>query len=58
MIFSSLLLSLCVYAFFVSLVMSIIRRNDLKAQLKYGLTLFLIMVCGAVLFGWLMYLFI
>lgn len=46
-----------VYAFFVSMVLSLIRRDGLKSQLKYGLSLFLIMVVGALAFGWLMFLF-
>jgi hypothetical protein len=57
MIFRSHLLSMIVYAFFVSVVLSLIRRDDRKGQLKYGLSLFLLMVAGALAFGWLMYLF-
>lgn len=57
MIFRSHLLSMIVYAFFVSVVLSLIRRDDPKSQLKYGLALFLIMVVGALAFGWFMYLF-
>ena len=57
MIFRSHLLSMIVYAFFVSVVLSLIRRDDRKGRLKYGLSLFLIMVAGALAFGWLMYLF-
>jgi hypothetical protein len=47
-----------VYSFFVCVVLALIRRNDKKARLKYGLSLFLIMVVGALIFGWFMYLFI
>ncbi len=57
MIFRSHLLSMIVYAFFVSVVLSLIRRDDPKSRIKYGLSLFLIMVAGALAFGWLMYLF-
>jgi hypothetical protein len=57
MIFRSHLLSMIVYAFFVSVVLSLIRRDDPKSRLKYGLSLFLIMVVGALAFGWFMYLF-
>ena len=57
MIFQSHLLSMTVYAFFVSVVLSLIRREDPKSRLKYGLSLFLIMVGGALAFGWFMYLF-
>ena len=58
MIFQSHLLSMIVYAAFVCTVLALIRRNDKKAQIRYGLSLFLIMVVGAILFGWFMYLFI
>jgi uncharacterized membrane protein len=57
MIFRSHLLSMIVYAFFVSVVLSLIRREDRKGRLKYGFSLFLIMVAGALAFGWLMYFF-
>ena len=58
MILESHLLSMALYAFFVALVMSLLRREDRKARVRYGLTLFLIMVVGALAFGWFMYLFI
>ena len=58
MMFESHLLSMIVYAFFVSLVMAIIRRSERKDRFKYGLTLFLIMTAGAIAFGWFMYLFV
>ena len=57
MIFRSHLLSMIVYAFFVSVVLALIRRDNRKSRIKYGLSLFLIMVAGALAFGWLMYLF-
>jgi len=57
MIFRSHLLSMIVYAFFISVVLCLIRRDGPKSRLKYGLSLFLIMVVGAVAFGWFMYLF-
>jgi hypothetical protein len=58
MILQSHLFTMLLYAFFVALVMSLLRRNGKKARIKYGLTLFLIMVVGAMAFGWFMYLFI
>ncbi len=58
MIFQSHLLSMIVYSSFVCVVLALIRRNDKKARLRYGLSLFLIMVVGALIFGWFMYLFI
>jgi hypothetical protein len=57
MIFKSHLLSMVVYAFFVSVVLSLLRRDDRRSQLKYGSSLFLLMVGGALAFGWFMYLF-
>ncbi|MCP2604879.1 hypothetical protein NLC29_01820 [Candidatus Aminicenantes bacterium AH-873-B07] len=56
MIFKSHFISMVIYAALASLVLALIRRNNLKDQLKYGFFLFLIMVLGAILFGWLMYL--
>ena len=58
MILQSHLFTMVLYAFFVALVMSLLRRDGKKARIKYGLSLFLIMVAGAVAFGWFMYLFI
>jgi hypothetical protein len=57
MIFRSHVLSMVLYAAFVSIVLSFLRRDDHKGRLKYGLVMFAVMVGGAVLFGWLMYLF-
>jgi len=57
MIFESHLLSMVVYAFFTAIVLAFIRRRERKARLRYGLFVFLIMVGGALLFGWFMYLF-
>jgi hypothetical protein len=45
------------YAFFVSVILALIRRDSRKAQIKYGISLFLIMVAGALAFGWFMYFF-
>ena len=58
MIFESHLLSMIVYAFFVALVLALIRRADLKSRVRYGLLLFAVMTAGALAFGWLMFLFI
>ena len=58
MILQSHLFTMVLYAFFVALVMSLLRRDGKKARIKYGVTLFLIMVAGAMAFGWFMYLFI
>ena len=58
MILQSHLFTMVLYAFFVALVMSFLRRDGKRARIKYGLILFLIMVAGAMAFGWFMYLFI
>ena len=58
MILESHLLSMIIYASFVALVMALIRRTKTKERLRYGLTLFLVMVAGALAFGWFMFLFI
>ena len=57
MIFKSHLLSMILYAFFVSIVLALIRREDGKGRIRYGISLLLIMTAGALLFGWFMYLF-
>lgn len=57
MILGSHLVSMVVYALFVSVVMALIRKEDRKSRIKYGLTLFLIMTASALAFGWFMYLF-
>lgn len=58
MILRSQLFSMILYAALVCVVLSLIRRDNPKARIKYGVTLFLMMVFGALLFGWFMYLFI
>lgn len=57
MILKSHLISMIIYSFFVCVVLALIRKRDRKQQIKYGFFLFLIMVIGALLFGWFMYLF-
>ncbi len=57
MILKSHILSMIIYALFVCIVLALIRRNDRKGQIKYAVSLFLIMVVGALVFGWFMYLF-
>ena len=58
MILQSHLFSMIVYAFFVALVLSLLRRSERKAQIRYGVVLFLLMVGGAIAFGWFMFLFV
>ena len=55
--FKSLILSMVIYSAFVSSVLAIIRRSGTKERVRYGLTLFVIMVVGALVFGWFMHLF-
>jgi hypothetical protein len=57
MILRSHLLSMIIYSLLVSLVLALIRRNTRKEQLRYFISLFLIMVVGALIFGWFMFLF-
>jgi hypothetical protein len=57
MIFKSHLFSMILYALFVTVVLALLRRSDKRGRIKYGLFLFFIMIGGALLFGWLMYLF-
>jgi uncharacterized membrane protein len=58
MILKSHILSMVLYAFFVCVVLALIRRDERKTQIKYALSLFAIMVIGATIFGWFMFLFI
>ncbi len=58
MILRSHILSMVLYAFFVCIVLALIRRDERKSQIKYALSLFAIMVIGAIVFGWFMFLFI
>jgi uncharacterized membrane protein len=58
MILKSHILSMVLYAFFVCVVLALIRRDERKAQIKYAISLFVIMVLGAIIFGWFMFLFI
>lgn len=58
MIFKSHLISMIIYAFFVCIVLSLIRRGDKKDRIRYGITLFLIMVTGSLAFGWFMSIFL
>jgi uncharacterized membrane protein len=58
MILRSHILSMVLYSLFVCIVLTLIRREERKAQIRYFLSLFLIMVAGALIFGWFMFLFI
>ncbi|MFQ6082132.1 MAG: hypothetical protein ACE5WD_02095 [Candidatus Aminicenantia bacterium] len=55
MIFKSHLIPMTIYAALTSIVLALIRREERKEQVKYGIFLFLIMILGAIIFGWLMY---
>ncbi|OQX53600.1 MAG: hypothetical protein B5M54_06535 [Candidatus Aminicenantes bacterium 4484_214] len=57
MIFRSHLLSMIVYSLLVCLVLALIRRSTRREQIRYFISLFLIMIMGALLFGWFMFLF-
>ncbi len=58
MMLKSHFISMVLYAFFVCVVLALIRREQRKDQIKYGVSLFLFMILGALIFGWFMYLFI
>jgi len=58
MILENHLLSMIIYAALVAVVMAVIRRQTLRDRIRYGITLLLIMVGGALAFGWFMFLFI
>jgi len=58
MMLQSHLVSMIIYALLVALVMAFLRREGTKERLRYGVTLFLIMVGGALAFGWFMFLFV
>lgn len=58
MILQSHFLSMVLYSALVCIVLALIRREERRACIKYAVSLFLIMVVGALLFGWFMYLFI
>ncbi|MBC7362057.1 MAG: hypothetical protein H5U06_07230 [Candidatus Aminicenantes bacterium] len=57
MILESHLFTMIIYALLVSVVLALIRRPDFKSRVKYGVTLFLIMILASIAFGWFMYLF-
>ena len=57
MILKSHLLSMILYAVFVCIVLALIRRSERRSQIRYAVSLFFIMVLGALLFGWFMYFF-
>ena len=46
---------LAVFAFFVSLVFTLLSEEDPRAQLRFGGMLFAGFVVAAILLGWLMY---
>lgn len=52
---TSHLLFLAIFAFFVSLVFSVLLRDDPRSQLKTGALMFVGFVGSALLLGWLMY---
>ncbi|MBU1185621.1 MAG: hypothetical protein KKD56_06505 [Acidobacteria bacterium] len=58
MIANSHFFSMVLYAAFVCIVLALLRRDSRKSRIRYGLTLFLIMIFGSLLFGWVMTLFI
>lgn len=51
---ASHLVSLLLFAALVSLVFSMLMREDPKARLRFGLTSFAAFVASAIVVGWLM----
>ena len=49
------ILLLVVFAFFVSLVFSVIAKDELRDQLRFGGLMFGGFLASAVVLGWLMY---
>jgi heme A synthase len=52
---TSHLLMLLLFAFFVSLVFSVLLRDEPRAQLRTGAMMFGGFIAAAVILGWLMY---
>ena len=48
-------LLMVVFAFFVSLVFAVLLRDDVRAQVRLGATMFGAFVVAALVLGWLMY---
>jgi hypothetical protein len=46
---------LVAFAFFVSVVFSLLSKDDLREQLRFGGMLFGGFIVGAIVLGWLMY---
>ena len=49
------LLLLVLFALLVSIVFAVLMRDEVKAQLQFGVVLFGSFVVGAIVLGWLMY---
>lgn len=57
MIFHSHFFSMVFFALIVSIVLPTLKEESLKARVREGAILFVTLVFGAVLAGWLMFLF-
>ena len=49
------LLLLVLFALLVSIVFAVLMRDEVKAQLQFGVVVFGSFVVGAIALGWLMY---
>lgn len=56
-IFKSHFISMLIYALIVSVMIAFIRYDELADIKKYGLKIFIYMVCGVIIFSWVMYFF-
>jgi predicted cobalt transporter CbtA len=52
---ASHLLMLIAFALIVSTVFALVHTNDFKAQLRFGIKVFVAFMLAAVVIGWLMY---
>ncbi len=52
---TSHLLALVLFSFFVSLVFSVLLRDEPRAQLRTGVMMFAGFIAAAIVLGWLMY---
>lgn len=55
MIFKSHLISMLVYSIIISTLLACIKYDEKKDIIRYGVKLLIFMVCGVIVFSWLMY---
>ncbi|NIM13742.1 MAG: hypothetical protein GTO45_16835 [Candidatus Aminicenantes bacterium] len=55
MIFKSHLLTMMIFAVIVSTVLAFIKHDEKKDIFRYGLKIFIYMICGVIIVSWIMY---